>query len=377
MKNNSNYLSILKEIGTSYPCNETIKGWKENGKNVIGWLCTYVPEEMIYAADILPIRIMGDESINIGESEAYLYSNTCSLARNCLQLGLNRDYDFLDGVVTGTTCDQIRRLCEVWERYITPSFTHIIGIPHKITERSTSFFRHEIGEFKEKLEEFSGKEISNESLIGAIGVYNKTRELLRSLYNLRKANPPPITGSEIQTIVNSSTRMPRDDYNMLLENVIDEIAARKNIEDGKARIMLSGSPLDSPAFIKEIEDLGTVVVADELCTGSNYFWDMVETDLDPLDALAKRYLSHAPCARIRPSTKRIDYLLNMIKSFHVDGVILINIKFCDLYAYDHVLIRNELDKNGIQVLEIEREYQSGGAGQIKTRVQAFIEMLGG
>lgn len=375
MKDSIKTLEELKDISKSTIFTpKTTKG-EIQCKKVIGWLCTYIPEEIIYAAGFFPTRVMGSNATDVAESEAYLYSNTCSLARCCLELGLKGDYDYLVGLVAGTTCDHIRRLYEVWDRYLDVPFSHLLVIPHKLTENSHRFFRLEVKKFYDRLEEFSGKEITEESLRRAIGTYNKTRTLLKTLYDLRKEEFPPISGAEIQDILTAGTMIPKDKYNHLLTTLIKDISNRKERHEGKVRFLISGAVLDTSQYIKEIEDLGGLVVADELCTGSSYFWDLVDEVEQPLDALARRYLEHAPCARIRPSNERFEHLLNLVETFRVDGVIALKIKFCDLYGYDNVYFKQRLEQRGVPVLELEREYKDSGSGQMRTRVQAFIEML--
>ena len=370
-------LSELNAINASQPLNGEVNAWKNQGRKVMGWLCTYIPEEILYAADILPLRVMGCHTVELGASDAYLYSNSCSLARSCLEVGLNQDYDFLEGLIAGTTCDHMRRLFEVWKRYLNIPFAYLLSVPHKITDRSRHFFRTEVDKFKAQVEAFIGHDISETCLKDAIRTYNTSRALLRRLNDLRKSETPSISGSEMQDVLSASTRMPRDRYNRLLEALLDEIGNRDLRYEGKARFLLSGAVLDTSEYIQEIEKLGALVVADELCTGSSYYWDLVDTNLDPVDAIARRYLERIPCARMRPSTLRFNHIVDLIKTFRVDGVIMLKIKFCDLYEFDNLMFKRRLEQQGIPVLELEREYQDRGSGQMLTRVQAFIEMLEG
>ena len=209
-----------------------IKEQEEQGKKVMGWVCTYVPEEMIYAAGMLPIRITGwagDTSV----ADGYLYSNVCSFARGCLEEGLKGNYDFLSGYVAVNSCDNLRRLFEVWSRYCKTPFTHIIKLPHKITEDSIAYFRDELFHLKERLEEFTGKEITDGSLQTAINLYNRTRQLLRRLYELRKANSPPISGAETLDVVLAGLVMPRELYNQRLEALLNDLAGKEKKDGDK------------------------------------------------------------------------------------------------------------------------------------------------
>lgn len=369
-------LAELKDIAEAPTPNDYLKSWKEKGGKAIGWFCTYVPEEIIYACGMLPYRVTG-EAINLELADSYLYPNACSFARNCLEMGLKGHYDLLDGLVGCNTCDHIRRMLDNWEIYLKTPFLHIFGLPHKVTEDTVSFFEDQLSVLKEKLEELAGCKLSEDAIYQGIKVYNRTRELLQYIYDSRKAELPPISGTETLAIIKAATRMPRDEYNRCLEKLVAELNSTENPKtSGEGpRILICGSLLDKADLHRTVEEMGGLVVADELCTGSRYFHGRVDESLEPIRALAGYYLSKPPCARMRPFKRRFDYVLDLVKQFKVDGVIYEVIKFCDTYGYDRPSLKKELEKNGIPVLELDIEYLPGSIGQVKTRIQAFIEML--
>jgi benzoyl-CoA reductase subunit C len=298
--------------------------------------------------------------------------------RNCLESGLQGGYDFLDGMIAGNTCDNIHRLFDVWQNYLNTPFTHILSIPHIVTEESISFFKQELIQLKSHLEQIGEVTITEDSLREAIDLYNYSRQLLRQLYNLRKRVAPPISGAEVLEVINAGMRLPRHQFNMLLEDLLKELEHSSRSLSGGIRLLISGSILDSPEFIHAMEELGALVLTDDLCTGTRYFWDLVDTKHDPLAALASRYLTRAPCSRMRPYRGRLEHLINMVRDFQVDGVVYEVIKFCDLFGFDKAFFRERLSQIGIPFLELDIEYGGGAAiGQIRTRLQAFIEMLGG
>lgn len=372
-------LSVIeefKQINTASPFNTTVAKWKEEDRKVIGWLCAYIPEEIIHAAGALPIRMMGKKETVTGESEAYLYSNTCSFVRNCLEMGLNAEYDFLDGIVAGTTCDHIRRVYEVWERYLEIPYQFFLSVPHKTTDHGYLFFKQELERFVNDIPRITGVELTTEALRGSIELFNDTRTMLKNIYQLRAGEAPPITGTEMQEVLNACVRMPREEYNRLLGKLLKEISLRTDVrKPDTIRILISGSHLDSTDYIHEIEERGAIVVADDLCTGSNYFWDLTDVSLAPLEALARRYLNRVPCARMRPASKRLEHLLNLVSNYRVDGIVFLKMKFCDLYAFDGFLFNDALKTTGVSVLELEREYHQCASGQMHTRIQAFLEMI--
>jgi benzoyl-CoA reductase subunit C len=345
---------------------------------VFGWLCTYVPEEIIHAAGALPIRITGySKETELGDGNAYLYINTCSFSRSCLQLGLKGEYDFLDGVVGGSTCDGARRLFDLWRNYIGTPFYHVLTVPRKYTQPAHDLYHSQVKQFKTHLEGFLGIQITDESLCRSIVVYNESRNLLKRLYELRKFDTPPISGAETMEVLNACFRMPKELFNEWLRNLLEELSIRENSHKSRARLMVAGSVMNNPEFIESIEDLGGLVVTDELCTSTRYWSDPVVLDrnITPLEAISQRYLNNFPCARMFPSDERFNRILDLARDFRVDGVISQIIRYCVPYAHDLPLLTERLKGQGIPTLALDVEYGTSGSGQIRTRVQAFLEML--
>jgi bcr-type benzoyl-CoA reductase subunit C len=351
---------------------------KRSGKKVFGWLCTYVPEEIMHAAGILPVRITGySQKTELDDGNAYLYVNNCSFSRSCLQLGLRGEYEFLDGVVGGSTCDGARRLFDLWRNYIGTPFHHVLTVPRKFTEKAHALYLYEVEQFTRHLEEYLGYKISDEALQDSIKLYNESRSLLRRLYDLRKMDRPPITGTETMEVLNASFRMPKETFNEWLESLLDEIVASGNRHSGRARLMLVGSVLTNPEFINCIEEQGGLVVTDELCTSTRYWGDpiVLEGAKSPLEAIARRYLNNFPCARMFPSDERFKRIIDYALDFRVEGVVSEIIRYCVPYAHDLPLLTKRLQEHGIPVLALDVEYGTSGSGQVQTRVQAFLEMI--
>lgn len=366
------------EVNNTFPKTTHILEHKHQGKKVFGWLCTYVPEEIIHAAGALPIRITGySKEMELEDGTAYLYINSCSFSRSCLQLGLKGEYDFLDGVAGGSTCDGARRLFDLWRNYIDTPFYHVLTVPRKYTQSAHDLYHSQVLQFKVHLEEFMGIQITDESLYQSIGVYNESRALLKRLYELRKLENPPITGTETMEVLNACFRMPKELFNEWLSNLLDELEASDNASKSRARLMLVGSAITNPELIGSIEELGGLIVTDELCTGTRYWSDPVVLDKNstPVEAISRRYLNNFPCARMFPSDERFNRILDLARDFRVDGVISQIIRYCVPYAHDLPLLTEKLKANGIPTLALDVEYGTSGSGQIRTRVQAFLEML--
>ncbi len=375
----SEELSILKEFEkfiTPFADNPAIQGWKNSGGKIIAFECTYVPEEIIYAAGALPVRLVGDSQIsNYDEANACMYQNTCSFIRNCLQLVLKNRYDFLDGFVAGATCDCSRRLADVWEHYGFTPFVSTLGVPRKITPAAYELYEIELRRMLDELAEFTGKPVTGEALQCSIQVFNRKRELLRGLYKTTRDDSPPIAGSELLTVLNASVSMPPELFNGLAERLVDQLGKSQRKLEGKFRIMVAGSPLNSPEFMRIIEKMGGLVVIDELCTGVRYWWEQIDPGLDPIKAISHRYLHNFACPRMEPSDDRFQRITRLVRDFRIDAVITQMVPYCVPQTMEQPMVRRLLEAQGIPVLELDMEYGAVNTGQITTRLQAFFEML--
>lgn len=358
---------------------------RDVGKKVIGYFCCTTPVEFITALDLVPYRIMGSMREPVTEADAHLETIMCSYVRSCFDLALKGSYNFLDGFVVPHSCDVIHRVYDIWKHCHRPVYSHFINIPHMIDLSSHQFFKDELATFQKSLEEFAGKRISIEALREAIRLHNENRGLLRQLYNLMKLRPPLLSGSEALEIVITIMTIPVQESNELLRDVIREIISRKeHLANNDTRVLVYGSEIDDITLIELIEGCGVNVVTDDLCTGTRYFWSNVDVTDDVLDGIANRYLVRIPCPRTyRPScgsTKadlesRFGYLKNYAQEFGVNAVIMYITRFCDTYEFDAPPLRNYLSSIRLPVLYLEEDYCITGVGQLKTRVQAFVEMV--
>jgi benzoyl-CoA reductase/2-hydroxyglutaryl-CoA dehydratase subunit BcrC/BadD/HgdB len=290
---------------------------------------------------------------------------------------LEGEYDFLDGVVGGSTCDGARRLFDVWRRYIGTPFHHVLTVPRKFDEKAQRLYYEEVLKFKQHMEEYLDTTITDDALYQSALLLNESRGLLKRLYELRKRDRPPITGAETMEVLNAAYRMPKEIFNQWMAELLDELEASGEAHSGRARLMIVGSVLTNPEFVKSIEEQGALVVTDELCTSTRYWGDEVELDggLPILEAISKRYLHNFPCARMYPSDERFNRIIDFTREYKVDGVISETVRYCVPYAHDLPLLSKRLSDEGIPTLALDVEYGTSGSGQIATRVQAFLEML--
>ncbi len=368
---------FFKAAGTIV--NPELKKRVGQGDRVVGYFCSAMPEEIITAAGLVPLRIRGTGSTETDLADVYLSSLNCTFARHCLNLGLDGKYDFLSGLVMFNSCDALRRTYDHWIRRINTPFVKLLHLPKKAEAPQVTFFREELAQLIKEMEKHFNVKVTEGRLREAIRLHNETRRLLRRLYELRKTDTPPITGAETLAVTVAGTAIPKNRFNELLTELLDEISSETCVKNYKARLMIMGSELDDPRYLEIIEDQGGLVVADSLCFGSRMFWyDIDEAAGDPLTALARYYVAERPsCPRmVTAYESRSEYVLDMVRDFNVDGVILERITFCDPWGFEGYLFHNDLKRHEIPYLMVEREYNQKGMGQLKTRVQAFLETLG-
>ncbi|MGE5422795.1 MAG: 2-hydroxyacyl-CoA dehydratase subunit D [Ignavibacteriales bacterium] len=349
----------------------------KSGRRIIGYFCSYVPEEVIHAAGFVPYRMRAVDSKGTTQADAYFSPLNCTFVRNCFDKALRGDFCFLDGIVILNGCDHNRRIYDNW-RYadIKPDFRYMFVAPHVIGDTARKRFRQEMVQFKEALEKEFAVNITDEALNNSIKLFNKKRRLLAQLYEARKAKNVPIKGSEVLSVVLAVTAMPVEDAIRLLEEVLQQIAGRVVSSSTDLRIFVTGGCLEEVEHLELIESSGAIVVADNLCLGARHFDLEVVEGEDPLGALADRYLNHLSCPRIMNDfRRRLAFMYDAMKDYSVDGVIAEKLKFCDLWGGEMFIARNESKGLGFPLLALEREMYGGSSGQTKTRVQAFFEQV--
>jgi benzoyl-CoA reductase subunit C len=371
-------MNALEEL-TSLPGrkkNPYVRKWKEDGGRVVGFSCGYVPEEIIHAAGLLPYRMEARGTKETGLADVYMHRFNCTFSRCLLQAGLSGEYDFLDGFCLLNGCEQIRRLYEIWEKHLPTEKLFMVTVPHSFSDNGLKWYSEEVHNFKESLKQAFGARCNDQDLTKAIQVYNRSRRLIEELYELRKAEDVPLTGSDALKVLLSAGLMPRVRFNERLEQALGEIRKKPGSSDYKARLMVGGSACDDPQLIELIEGMGGMVVTDSLCFGARHFMSQVQEDGNPTQAIALRYYYHNPCPRMMGTfQQRLDYTETLAREAKVDGVILQKIVFCDNHAVESTMLAEELEPKGIPTLVLEREYMLSDVGRLKTRIEAFMERI--
>lgn len=373
-----NRLLALVDLNKPENRNKWALQWKQQGKKIIGMLCTYVPEEIISACGMLPWRITGTWREAAPMAALYRPEMTCRYCSHVLESVLTGELDLLDGVITTNLDDDIKRLWDVLHFIQKPAFSHIIYLPHAYTKTTLRMWIKSVLELKEVVEGFSGVKISEKELFRQIEIYNTMRELLGRVYDLRKRETPPITGAEMLGITTAARIMPRDEFNKELKALIPYIENRKlALKKTKPRLLMSGEFLDNPAYVRLVEDSGSVVVMDDFDTGSKYFWGMVDRiSENPWEALAARYINRGTTtARMINWNEQAEQIFKWIKEFRVDGVIELRQLFSLPLDYRFFVFKKKFADTDIPYASFSREYHLSQVGMLRTRAEAFIEMI--
>ena len=359
--------------------NPVLQRWKDQGGKVVGYFCSTVPEEIITAAGLTPFRMRATGSTSTEESDAFYSSINCSFPRHCFNQVLTGDFKFLDGIVCVNSCDHVRRIYDNWKRFVPTDFIEMMSLPRKTGPDQVGWYTEELAMLKDKIGKHFGVEITDDRLWKAIKLHNETRRLQKKLYELRKQEKPPITGAETLAVMVAGTAMPHDQYNEMLRELLDELSGTEGPGSHRARLLIVGGILDDPAYIKVIEDQGGLVVTDSTCFGSRLMWvEVDENASDPVAALAQYYLTDRPsCPRMYGEhDNRTQYVIDMCREFNCDGVIGERLIFCDSWLVEHYMLGQDLKAAGIPMLKLDREYLTSGIGQLRTRIQAFLETMG-
>jgi benzoyl-CoA reductase subunit C len=357
------------------------------GKKFIGYVCSFVPLEIITAAGCIPFRVRGNIHEPITQGDTLLETIVCPYYRSCFDLLVKEKYEFLSGLVIPHGCDSMVRSYSTWSYSLPLPYFHFVNIPSTCVESSFEFFVAELNTFKKSLEKFAGISITDDDLAQAIGLYNDNRDKARALYELRKADPPLLSGTELTKVLTVGSSLPIAEANILFDHVLAEVGRReKSSREKGPRIFIDGACIDNIELIKLVEEIGGNVVADTICNGARDHLPRTDVGGDPTDALARRYLGKINCPKTYREKKgdtfeedaasRFGDIGAYAKEFKVDGAILYVYKYCDPFGFEVPARKAYYKSIGVPLLALEDVYSAGTMGQLRTRIQAFLEMIG-
>lgn len=374
---------VIAEIHGVRPA-ELIEHQKKGGK-VFGTFCVYVPDEIIFAAGAIATGLCGGSQFWVPGGEKVLPSGTCPLIKASVGARLDRTCPFFriaDMYIGETTCDGKKKAWEILGEDVP---MHVMDLPQMKRRKDVEGWAEEIKTLMSKIEEFTGNKITAESLSVSIKLINNKRRALARLYELRKQPNPPISGKDVLLISQIAFYDDPIRFTQMVNKLCDELDERVKqgigiFKEGTKRILFTGTPMAVPNWKLHhiVETSGAAVVAEETCTGTRYFENLVDETKTTIDdmimALAERYMS-INCACFTPNNGRIDDIKRLVEEYKADGVIDINLKFCSLYDIEGYTVEKSLKEAGIPVLGIETDYNDQDSQQLRTRIGAFVEIL--
>jgi benzoyl-CoA reductase subunit C len=373
--NKAEILSVFQDV-VAKPLNSYLEKWISGGGKCVGYYCSLIPGEILTAAGMVPYRVRGGGSQGTSLADVYLSSHVCSFARHTANLALEGQFDFLNGIVGMNGCDHSRRAYDVWERKKKVPFHVFLSVPRTQEERLLGWYKEELERLIKGVEDHFSVRIGPQELQEAIKLHNTVRKNLIKLNDLRKAPNPSIGGSEALTITIAAHLMPPKEFNKLAEQLMETLDSNEEPRQYRARLIVTGGEIDEPEFIKIIEEQGGLVVCEDVCFGALSYEDLVSEEGDPLTKIAERYFYRMPCARmVNGFPTRYEHLRRMMRDFQADGLIAQRLKFCIINAGYLYNLRRRARIDEIPTLLLEREYLATGIGQVRTRVQAFIESI--
>ena len=361
----------------------TMKEEKDKGRNVVGSFCTYTPKEVIYAADAISVSLCSTNEETIPEAEKYLPKNLCPLIKSSYGFAITDKCPYMyfsDLIVGETTCDGKKKMYELLGEIKN---THVMQLPHSKNEYALELWKNEISELIKRLEKEFNIKITEEKLRDSIKLFNEERRAIKELYELGKLNPSPIRGSEMHEALHSSNyKFNRIAYINEIKQLVKSIketylqSEQKESDKNKPRILITGCPTGGlvDKVIRQIEEVGGSVVCFESCLGSKNFEMLVDEDKDPIEAIAEKYIN-IPCSVMSPNDGRMDVIKKYIEEYNIDGVIEVTLTACHTYAVETEKVRRTVEECGKSYLNIETNYSNSDAPQLRTRLEAFIEML--
>ncbi len=360
---------------------------KKNGVKIIGsFPGNYVPEEIIYASGAVPLCLThGGNPHSADAALSVLPHVFCPFARAQIGERLLKEnpyYSMMDMLVAPVTCQHLKKVAEVWE-YDGDLEMFKLGIPHKFDgDFELEYFTDRLKVLKDRLQAFTGNEITDEKISGAIALYNRMRELLKNISLVRRTSPSLVSALDFVKLNHASFYADPDFMVDVLDSIYQELKDKQpEMNADSPRLMLLGPNISYGDYtvLELVKAAGGEIVIEEICEGIRYYWHSIENKGDLYQSLARGYLvDRVPCAFMRDSAKkRLDFTLELVKDFSVSGVIWYELLCCETYDSESYYFAHEMAERNIPMLILESDYGTADTGQLKTRIEAFIEIVKG
>jgi len=349
-------------------------GIPQNYHGITGCFSNYIPEEIIAAAGLYPLRIIGFWNASKSPQRS-LFNPVCSFVRDVFLAACSGEFSFLKNIVFPNSCDSLKVLRQMWEYEIKKPKAYTLLHPINTDDSSVQYFSHQLKVFAGEMKKESGVDFTDAELKRMIDKYNQTRGLLRQLYDIRENNTF-LTGADAVAIMTAGLILERDEYNSMLRQIIDEGLQNRSNDKNLKRIMIMGPLTDNYALLDKIERFGAIIVDDDITNGSRYCSRDVETTGDLYENIARRYLFADPSPTLNSSIKTDEQAFRRrIDGLDLQGVIYINQKFCEPHVHNYLSKLEILKQSGINVLMLEIEHAGLDVSERDLlRIESFIEI---
>ncbi|TXT63451.1 MAG: putative 2-hydroxyglutaryl-CoA dehydratase D-component [Promethearchaeota archaeon] len=337
--------------------------------------CVDTPEELILAAGFIPYRLFGDPTITHEHADEHVPATHCVWSRNVLEQGLKGLDNDIVGMVSVHGCDCTNRQFDIWLDCVDLDFMHFLNCPLKRTKIAREFYIDDMKEFINHMENYFNIEITEEKIWENIRLTNKIRTILRDISEYR--SKMVLKGSEFHKLIKDVMTQDRNEALEVLKNALEKLKSKEPFPNKHLKkVLVTGSLIDDTSFLEHMEESGYQIVVDDLCLGTHYFWTEIdESHEDPLQALADYHFNKPLYSTKIPSHSRYEFIEELSKKYQVDGVINIAQKFCETILYDHPYMNRQFKEKGMPYLFIEKEYNTEAYKQLKTRFEAFAEII--
>jgi benzoyl-CoA reductase subunit C len=358
--------------------------WKsaKPGRKVVGYMPIYVPRELIHAADMLPLGILGGGSeLEVIHGDAYYQSYICRIPRSTIELGVSGRLDFVDGMLFPSICDVIRNLSGMWKLMFPHVYSRYFDVPQNYRDEiGGNFYVHELSDLRRDLGELRGKPVTDDELWRSIEAYNENRRLVRELYTFRAERPWQAPAGEVYLIVRSGAVLPVEQHSEMLRDYLAAVRVEERPKRDNCRIVLTGVFCEQPPLnlIRSLELAGCFVVDDDLLLISRWLTSDVSTDGDPLRKLADAFLHHSEstAAKYEPNQKeKGQHLVRAVKRSRAEGVIFACPSFCDPALLERPILQHVLKDAGIPYIAFKYAENSGQMQPIREQAGTFADSI--
>jgi benzoyl-CoA reductase subunit C len=358
--------------------------WKaaKSGRKVVGYMPIYVPRELIHAADMLPLGIVGGgDQLEVIHGDAYYQSYICRIPRSTIELGVSGRLDFVDGMLFPSICDVIRNLSGMWKMMFPNVYVRYFDVPQNYRDDiGGNYYVSELAELRHALGELRGKPITDDELRRSIALYNENRKLMQELYTFRAEQPWLAPAAEVYLVMRAGLVLPVEEHTVMLRDYLAAARTEDRPQRDNCRIVLTGAFCEQPPLnlIKSLELAGCYVVDDDLLLVTRWLTTDVPTDGDPLRNLASAFLHHseATAAKYEPDQKeKGQHLVRSVRRYHAEGVIFAAPSFCDPALLDRPMLQHVLKDAGIPFIAFKYAENSGQMQPIREQAGTFADSI--